>query len=93
MTISLIDFTKVKNRNEKRVIRSIEELIAQESDVSRLSILSEKDWQDIYALALNHLPARYAQPGTIVIGDPVRDEDAQVAVRDAFDIVFNRPKD
>ena len=49
-------------------------------------------YQDIYALALNQLPARYAQPGTIVVGDPVRDEDAVQAVMDAYDTVAARPK-
>lgn len=93
MTTCLVDFSKVRNRNEKKILRAIEDFIEREGDASRLALLSEKDWQDIYALALNHLPARYAQPGTIVIGDPVRDEDANTAILEAFDIVFNRPKD
>lgn len=47
----------------------------------------------MYALALNRLPARYCQKGTIVVGDPVRDEDVAEAVLDAFDTVVRRPKE
>ena len=55
--------------------------------------LTEKDYQDIYALALNRLPARYCQKGTIVVGEPVREADVEEAVRDAFDTVIRRPKE
>jgi hypothetical protein len=49
--------------------------------------------QDIYALALNQLPARYAQQGTIIIGNSVRKSDAVQAVMEAFETVRRRPKE
>ena len=93
MSLRDINFDRVRNRNERRVIRVMEKLLAEPQRQSTAQLLSIKDLQDIYALALNHLPARYAQPGTIVVGDPVRDEDAREAVMDATDTVISRPKD
>ena len=89
MELSDIDFSRVRNRNEKRVLNALEQVLA---DKPGLKLSDAKDVQDIYALALNRLPARYAQPGTIVVGDPVRDEDAMQAVMEAYEIVINRPK-
>jgi hypothetical protein len=54
---------------------------------------SEKMLQDIFALALNQLQARYAQSGTIVLRDPVRKEVLQAAVKEAFATVANNPKE
>jgi hypothetical protein len=52
-----------------------------------------KDIQDIYALALNNLTPRYAQTGTIVLRDPVRDDQIVESVRNAFVRVMERPKE
>lgn len=92
MELSDIDFSRVRNRNEKRVLNALKQLLTDRSGRTGMESLDAKDIQDIYALALNRLPARYAQPGTIVVGDPVRDEDAAQAVTDACEIVVNRPK-
>ncbi len=92
MELSDIDFSRVRNRNEKRVLNALKQLLTDRFDRTGMESLDAKDIQDIYALALNRLPARYAQPGTIVVGDPVRDEDAAQAVMDACEIVVNRPK-
>lgn len=93
MSLNDVNFDLVINRNEKKVRKALEEFMAQGRGASYASTLTEKDYQDIYALALNRLPARYCQKGTIVVGDPVRDEDVDEAVLDAFDIVIRRPKD
>lgn len=92
MEIADIDFSIVRNRNEKRVLKALNNMVSAHRGKARVELLDAKDFQDIYALALNQLPARYAQPGTIVVGDPVRDDDAERAVMEACEIVANRPK-
>ena len=93
MYMDLIDFSNVRNRNEKLVLRAIEALLASQRGLSYRELLSAKDYHDIYALALNQLPSRYAQPGTIILGNPVRDEDATNAVYEAFETVLRQPKE
>ena len=93
MPLDVINFSHVRNRNEKMVLAALETFLMSERGQSYQELLSIKDLQDIYALALNQLPARYAQSGTIVIGNPVRDFDARQAVMEAFETVLHHPKD
>lgn len=83
-----VDFFDIRNRNEARVIKIIKKVM----ETPPYYQPSEKDLYDIYALALNSLPARYAQQGTIVLRDPVRDREIEEAVRKAFAIVVENPK-
>ena len=82
------DFFDIRNRNEGRVIRVLSVFLQQKGN----PLLSDKDIQDIYALALNMLPPRYAQRGTIVLRDPVTKDAIYAAVEDSYDLVMNRPK-
>lgn len=79
----------VRNRNEVRVIRAMERFLEERGIIE----LSEKDRCDIYAFALNVLPARYVQKGTIVLRDPVRDSTVEKAVLAAYERVTFNPKD
>ncbi|OBQ56191.1 late competence development ComFB family protein [Halodesulfovibrio spirochaetisodalis] len=83
-----VNFFDIRNRNEGRVIKTIQKVL----ETPPYYKPSEKDLFDIYALSLNSLPARYAQQGTIVLRDPVRDSDIEDAVRKAFAIVVENPK-
>ncbi len=83
-----VDFSAVHNRNESRVFKELKKLYPE---LPREACES-KAIQDIYALALNSLPARYTQPGSIVLRDPVRIEHIQTALREAVDTVTGRPK-
>lgn len=83
-----ICFEKIINRNEARVIKEIHHLIKQEDTPP----LSRKDWQDVYALALNSIPPRYVQSGTIVLRDPVLKQNITKAVSDAVVFVHSQPK-
>lgn len=83
-----IDLSDIRNRNELRVIQGLERLAARRS----CALLLAKDWQDIYALALNMLPARYTQSGSIVLGDIVRDIDVDECVEAAHNRVVENPK-
>ncbi len=77
----------VRNRNELRVIQEMERVLGEHPDF-KPAIL---DLEDIYALALNKLPARYTQRGSIVLQEPVRDEEIADAIRDAVEVVRARP--
>lgn len=87
--IGNVDLFDVRNRNETRVIAkmrtALEELGNPDIPVRAL--------RDAYALALNLIPARYAQSGTIVLRDPVREEDLQEAVGKALSQVLTHPKE
>ena len=84
-----VDLSNVRNRNEQRVIKAIRQVIGEPPVYTP----DPKDIQDIFALALNALPPRYTQLGTIVLRDPVRDEHILAAVRAAFVHVMEHPKE
>ena len=87
-TIGAADCFNIRNRNETRVIKALGELLRKKNAL----LMSSKDIEDVYALALNMLPPRYAQRGTIVLRDPVTKEDISAAVQDAYSYVIERPK-
>lgn len=77
----------IRNRNERRVIDAIPRILAEYPGFIPNTI----DLQDIYALALNSLPPRYVQQGSIVLREPVRQDEIEEAVRTAMDTVRVRP--
>lgn len=83
-----INLGGTRNRNEQRVIKALRKLLADMPNFQP----DEKDIKDIYALALNALPARYAQSGTIVLRDPVREEQIAAVVSNAIVRIMERPK-
>ena len=87
-TIGATDFYNIRNRNERRVIKALSEFLHAKNTL----LLSSRDIQDMYALALNMLPPRYAQRGTIVLRDPVTREEISAVVEDAYTYVMERPK-
>ena len=58
-----IDFHSIRNRNESRVI----EILGGVLDEFPGFVPTRGDVEDIYALALNMLPARYAQAVSLVM--------------------------
>lgn len=83
------DLSKIRNRNERRVISHLPDILADYPDFEPDLVAI----QDIYALALNQLPARYTQRFSIVLQDPVSDEAIRQAVREAVVRVMNNPTD
>ena len=83
-----VDFSAVHNRNEARVLKELKKLYPELPEAVR----DPKAIQDIYALVLNSLPARYTQPGSIVLRDPVRAEHIQAAIREAVEKAAGHPK-
>ncbi|MHB8810747.1 MAG: late competence development ComFB family protein [Desulfobulbaceae bacterium] len=82
-----IDLSRIHNRNEKRVVQAMDKLFAAIEDWEPEAL----DIQDIYALALNSLPPRYVQEGTIVFNESVRNAEIEQAVRKAVDKVRKKP--
>ena len=82
------DFSAVHNRNEARVLKELKKLYPE----LPAAVRDTKAIQDIYALVLNSLSARYTQPGSIVLRDPVRVEHIQDAIHEAAKLTAGRPK-
>jgi len=87
LRLQLVDLSRIFNKNEKRVVLAMEKLLDKINDWEPEGL----DIQDIYALALNSLPPRYVQEGTIVFNEPVKRTDIEYAVRVAIDKVRNSP--
>ncbi|MHB8789048.1 MAG: late competence development ComFB family protein [Desulfobulbaceae bacterium] len=82
-----VDLSRIHNRNEKRVVQAMEQVFAAIKEWEPEAL----DIQDIYALALNALPPRYVQEGTIVFNESVRGAEIEEAVRKAVDKVRTKP--
>lgn len=82
-----VDLSRIHNRNEKRVVQTMDQVFAAIEDWEPEAL----DIQDIYALALNALPPRYVQEGTIVFNESVRSAEIEQAVREAVDKVRRKP--
>lgn len=87
LEVNGVPLGNIRNRNEQRVIKLLPQVLAGYLDY-RPSYL---DIQDIYALALNNLSARYKQSGSIVINDPVTDDDIIRELRIAIERVEKSP--
>ncbi len=81
-------FEAVKNRNEERVQTILMDVIKEYADKEPTC----QDLRDIYACALNKLPARYAQTESKVYYEPVSDESIRDAVVGAVITVLIRPR-
>lgn len=82
-----LDFHSIRNKNEDRVINLLPGVLAEFAHFSP----SCTDIEDIYALTLNKLPARYVQAVSLVIQEPVSDEMIRDTLRDAVRTVRARP--
>ena len=87
LKIELVDLSRIYNKNEKRVVVAMEKILGQMEDWEPEPL----DIQDIYALALNRLPPRYVQEGTIVFNEPIRIAEVERVVTEAVEKVKNSP--
>ena len=88
LQINGIEVGKIANRNEKRVASLIPEIL---EEYFGDYIFEDLDIQDIYALALNLIPAAYAQPGSIVLSDRLSDYEIRSKIRVAVERVLDNP--
>ena len=75
------------NRNEKKVIELLPKELAEFTDYKP----QRMDIEDIYALTLNKLPARYTQKGSVVLWEPVSTEMIRREIRNAIHVVMQNP--
>jgi len=83
-----VELNKISNRNEKRVAKIMPEIL---DEYYEDYILEHLDIQDIYALTLNLLPARYVQTGSIILSDRLSDYEIRNKVRIATERVLDNP--
>ncbi|MCF8105002.1 MAG: late competence development ComFB family protein [Desulfohalobiaceae bacterium] len=82
-----IDLNRIRNRNEVRVINQLPDILKEYPDFEPHII----NIQDVYALTLNLLPPRYIQQLSIVLQEPVSDEQIREALRKAIEKVRVHP--
>ncbi len=82
-----VDFHAIRNKNEARVIDLMADVLPEFPDFHP----NRTDVEDIYALTLNNLPARYVQPVSLVMDEPVTDEIIKMMLREAIRTVRTRP--
>lgn len=87
LKLQFVDLSRIYNKNEKRVVLAMEKYLAEITDWEPGAL----DVQDIYALALNSLPPRYVQDGTIVFNEAVKPSDIEHAVEVAVQKVRRSP--
>lgn len=87
-TVQGVDLNRIRNRNEIRVASLMPEVLAEEYQDY---IFDPLDIEDIYALTLNLLPARYAQNGSIIISNKLSDYEIKGKMRTAVDRVLVNP--
>ena len=78
---------QIRNRNEGRVVKMLAGVLEEVEGFEPDSI----DIQDIYALALNKLPAHYVQETAIVLHELVDGETVRLAILEAIEIVRAKP--
>ena len=88
MMVKGVDLSKISNRNEKRVAGLVSEIL---DEYYENYIFDHLDIQDIYALTLNLLPARYVQRGSIILSDRLSDYEIKSKIRIATERVLDNP--
>ena len=86
--LGVVDLNGITNRNEKRVLACLPEVLQEFSDFGQERV----NIQDVYALSLNLLPPRYTQAFSIVLKEPVTEAEVREAIRQAIDRVQKNPK-
>lgn len=89
-TYLIQDFSleSIRNRQEARVIDAMRDILPGAKDFCGCRLCVE----DVYAIALNQLPAHYVQHGSLVLRkQPPVEADIRRAVGDALDKVRVRP--
>lgn len=87
-TIAGVDVADVRNRNEIRIVEKMQYALEKLGNPE----MTPQALRDAYALALNLLPARYKQSGTIVLREPIRESHLEEATVRALKQVLNSPK-
>ncbi len=87
-SVAGVDVSDVRNRNEARIATKMRQALEELGNPA----MTPQAVRDAYALALNLLPARYKQSGTIVLREPIREKHLEEAAMRALKHVLNHPK-
>ena len=82
-----ISFENIRNQNEERVSAMIREVLQEFDNYTPNKI----DLEDIYALTLNKLPARYMQEGNFPLEDDVTDDMIRQTLKQSIERVSSAP--
>jgi hypothetical protein len=88
LVVKGVDLGRIRNRNEKRVVQLMPEILDQYYEDY---LFEQLDIEDIYALTLNLLPARYVQRGSIILSDRLSDFVIKSKIREATERVLEHP--
>lgn len=87
-----IQLEDIRNKNEKKVIQMMNELIPEYGEFDNCSMCI----QDIYALSLNQVAPKYIQDGTIMLKrkSSLKEEELEIrkVVRSSIETVIKYPK-
>lgn len=87
--IAEVDVSDVRNRNEARIAEKMQYALDRLGNPA----MTPQAIRDAYALALNLLPARYKQSGTIILREPIRESHLEEATVRALKQVLAHPKE
>lgn len=88
LRINGFDVSNIRNRNERRVAELIPAILEEQySDY----LFEQLDIEDIYALSLNLLPARYVQKGSIIISERLSNYEIRQQIINAVERVIDNP--
>lgn len=82
-----VSLEHIRNSNETRVVELLGGVLKEFPDFKP----DELDIEDIYALTLNRLPARYIQRGSIQISGKLSDEEITWEINNAVRRVAENP--
>lgn len=86
-SLERIDFKVIRNQNEARIRSMLLDVLDEFSDYTPNAI----DIEDIYALTLNKLPARYTQNDSFPFEEMVTDNLIKESLRKSIKIVSKAP--
>ena len=92
LNLDNMDNSNITNRNEKKIIVALDTFFEEPGNKALFEKLSKKDLQDVYALTLNLLPARYAHNTTIIVNEPIGPAQIRSTIDEAIKTVTNNPK-
>ncbi|MBF0274800.1 MAG: late competence development ComFB family protein [Nitrospinae bacterium] len=85
--VSNHDLSRVRNEVELRVVSAMRKMLKDNKKFDGCQLCTE----DIYALSLNRLTAKYVQVGTIILKKETTDEEVNEVVKMTIEQVVNKP--
>lgn len=84
-----ISLFEIRNKIETYVVKAMQKLIPEYGN----NHFDRLDIEDIYALTLNSLPAKYVQPNSLALDSNINSQEVESAVIHAIEKVKSNPTD